>query len=77
MIYAANRGVNTLDSVFSGSPNLLSFEAFARRQLDRIPDVIAVEDFEAEIIGHVLTYRATIRTVFGAGQIEGSESGGI
>ena len=30
MIYANNRGVNTFDSVWSGSPNLLSFEATAR-----------------------------------------------
>ncbi len=71
MIYAANRGVNTFDSVWSGSPNLLSFEASARAQLDRIPDVVAVEDFTAQLDGHTISYQSTIRTVFGTGLVDG------
>ena len=75
MIYANNRGVNTFDSVWSGSPNLLSFEATARDQLDRITDVVAVEDFQAQLNSHVISYQVTIRTRFGTGTVEGFISG--
>ena len=75
MIYAANRGVNTFQSVWDGSPNLLSFEATARAQLDRVPAVVAVEDFQAQLDGHIISYQATIRTQFGTGITQGSISG--
>ena len=77
MIYADDRGVNTFDSVWSGSPNLLSFEAFARAQIDRIPDVISIESFAAQLTGNTLTYQATIRTIFGTGTIQGATDGGL
>lgn len=75
MIYAADRGVNTEDSVWSGSPNLLSFEATARAQLERIPDVIVVEDFSAELVRNIIQYQTTIRTVFGTGVVTGASGG--
>ena len=75
MIYAADRGVNTFESVWDGSPNLLNFEAFSRTQLDRIPDVVRVEDFSAELVSNTLNYTTTIRTVFGTGVVTGSSNG--
>ena len=75
MVYADNRGVNTFDSVWSGAPNLLSFEATARSQLDRIESVVAVEDFQAQLNGHTISYQATIRTTFGTGTTEGFIAG--
>jgi len=75
MIYAFDRGLNTFSSVWSGAPNLLSFEASARDQLNRINDVVAVEEFQAELNGHTISYQATIRTVFGTGEISGNQSG--
>ena len=75
MVYAVNRGVNALTRVFTGSPNLLSYEASARRQLDRIPDVVAVENFQATLVNNTLDYSVTIRTVFGSGLVEGSAGG--
>lgn len=71
MIYAADRGLNTFDSVWSGSPNILSFESSARQALTRIEGVISVTEFTAAISGDVLNYRATIRTTFGTGTING------
>ena len=47
MIYAADRGLNTFESVWNGAPNLLSFEASARAALSRIPDIVSVVDFTA------------------------------
>ena len=77
MIYAADRGVNTFESVWDGSPNLLNLEAFARAQLERIPDVVRVDEFSAELVGNTLNYTTTIRTVFGTGTAQGSMNGGI
>ena len=77
MVYDYDRGVNTTLSVWDGSPNLLSFEASARAQLERIPDVIAVEDFQTTLNGHTLTYQALIRTVFGDSQLLGDLPGGF
>ena len=72
MIYSADRGVNTFDSVWSGSPNLLSFEASAREALDRIPDIVSIADFDAFLQGHTIHYTTTIRTVFGQQTVNGS-----
>ena len=75
MIYAFDRGTNTFESVWSGAPNLLSFEASARAQLDRIGDVVAVEDFQSQLTNHTINYQAVIRTVFGTGTIGGNIAG--
>ena len=77
MIYASDRGVNTFDSVWDGAPNLLSFESFARNQIDRIPDVVSIESFAAQLTDHTLTYQATIQTTFGTGSIQGATDGGL
>ncbi len=71
MIYARDRGVNTDDSVWSGAVNLLSFESFARQQLERIPSIINIEDFQARLDGNTIRYTTTLRTRFGAGTITG------
>ena len=77
MIYAADRGLNTFDSVWSGSPNLLSFEASARTSLNRIPDIVSVTDFTATLDGQTVSYTTTIRTVFGQQTVSGSTNGGL
>ncbi len=72
MIYAANRGVNTFDSVWNGAPNLLSFEASARTATNALPDVVNVTGFTVSLDGHVLNYTAIIRTIFGQQTMSGS-----
>ena len=72
MIYSYDRGVNVEQSIFDGSPNLLSFEASARMALTRIPDVLQVVDFSANLTGNTLQYRTTIRTVFGTDTVSGN-----
>lgn len=76
MIYAANRGVNYFRDVFGASPNVINFEAGARAQLSRVPDVTGIESFTAEVQGDQVVYSATIRTTFGAGTITNETVGG-
>jgi len=72
MIYAQNRGVNTLQSLFSGSPNVLSFENSVRNQIRRIPEVIAIESFDITIANNEANYNIVIRTTFGNGVVNGN-----
>ena len=72
MIYAADRGLNTFDSVWNGAPNLLSFEASARAAINRINDVVSITDFTAALDGQSVSYTTTIRTVFGTQTLSGS-----
>lgn len=72
MIYATDRGIEYLDNVFSGAVNLLQFEAHAREAIARVPDVVFVANFEADIVNNTLVYTAEIQTNFGAGVISGN-----
>ncbi|MCA8836955.1 MAG: hypothetical protein K8963_03780 [Proteobacteria bacterium] len=71
MIYARDRGIDYDSTVFDGSPNLLAFEAAARAQIDRIPDVISITAFDANLSGNAVDYRATLQTRFGEVSING------
>ncbi len=71
LIYQQGRGINYFEDVFSGSPNVIRFEAQARAQIRRVPGVVSIEDFNAVVENNLLTYTATIITSFGAGSING------
>lgn len=71
MIYATDLGTSYFNSVWGASPNVLAFEASARTQLSRVANVIAVEEFTAEIRNNSMVYSATIRTTFGTDTING------
>lgn len=75
MIYAYDRGVNYFQYVFGASPNVVLFEAGARRQLSRVSNVISVESFDAEVINNTVRYTAVIRTTFGTGTLTDQISG--
>lgn len=65
MIYAENRGINYLSNVLGNTPNLLQFESEVRQAINRIPNVLSVLNFEADIINNQLTYTIEIQTPFG------------
>ena len=77
MILATNRGVNYFQDVFSGSPDIIKFEAGARAQLRRIENVVSIDQFDAEVRDNQLIYSATIRTTFGSGSISNSINLGL
>lgn len=72
MIYAADRGIEYLDNVFTGAVNLLQFESEARAAILRVPDVTAVTSFEANIVDNALVYEIGLETIFGRGVINGN-----
>lgn len=72
MIYALDQGIPFYQTVWTGSPNLLAFEAAARDALSEIPTVTGVSSFSSRISANVLTYEATINTIYGATIVNGS-----
>lgn len=72
MIYSASRGVPTARAVWDGAPNLQQFEFSVRKVLRGVEGVQEVTQFSAEIVGDSVSYQATIKTVFGVDQINGS-----
>lgn len=65
------KGIDYFGNIFSGSPNVLSFEASARRQIVSVSNVISVVSFESSITDNKLSYTAVIKTTFGEGRING------
>lgn len=70
--YDQTKGVEYLNNVFSGNPNYQAFEFQARREIEKVRGVTRVESFSYSLSEGVLSYTATIKTIFGEGTINGS-----
>lgn len=71
LLFEVDLGLPNFEAVWNGAPNLSQFEAFLRRNLAQVPDVIGVQAVSVAIIGGVLQYRAEIQTIYGPGVING------
>ncbi len=72
MIYAKERGIEYLNNIYDGSPNVLTFEAQARAALLRVQGVAAVLKITTDIQDNIFFYEATIQTLEGLGVINGN-----
>ena len=70
-LYSQNNGMPNDSIIWSGIPNLPQFEFFARKQISNIPGVTDIENFIVTTIDNVLQYQATIKTIYGIGDIDG------
>jgi hypothetical protein len=64
--YAADKGIQYLDNVFTGNPNFQRFESQARRQLSNVVGVTGIISFNFEFNDNILSYNASISTIYGA-----------
>jgi len=71
MIYATDQGLPNFAAVWNGAPNLAQFEAYLRRMLGQVDGVTAVIDATVSVANNVLSYTATIQTIYGRGVING------
>lgn len=71
MIFAIDQGLPNFEAVWNGAPNLGQFEAYLRRNLQAVPDVISVDSVTIDASGGSLNYVATIKTIYGPGVING------
>ena len=70
-LYSQNNGMPNDSVIWSGTPNLPQFEFFARKQISNVPGVVNIENFIVTTIDNVLQYQATIKTIYGTGDIDG------
>ncbi len=71
-LYSQENGMPNDSVIWSGTPNLQQFEFFARKQISKVSGVIDIENFIVTISDNVLEYQATIKTIYGTGDINGS-----
>lgn len=71
MLYAADKGIPYFQVVWTGSPNLLAFEAAARAALLAVPGVLFVNSFSARIAANELIYSVELSTTDGTVTING------
>lgn len=70
--YDQTKGIEYFNNVFVGTPNFQLFESQARNKILNIEGVIGISSFSFEQIDDELLYNATIQTIFGNGEINGS-----
>jgi len=72
MQYAIDRGIPYYQTLWTGSPNVLAFEAAARDALLSLAGVTGIDSFSARLQDNVLTYSVSINTIYGATVINGN-----
>lgn len=71
LIYATDQGVPNFAAVWGGSPKVAQFEAFLRRTLLAVPDVVGILALDTTVSQNRLSYRVEIQTIYGPGVING------
>lgn len=69
MVLAVNRGIPNFQTIWKGAPNFSQFENALRNALRNVNGVIEVLDVEITVTDNILSYTATISTIFGEGVI--------
>ena len=70
--YDQTKGIEYFNNVFTGTPNFQLFESQARNQILNIDGVTGISSFTYEQVDNELLYSATIKTIYGNGEINGS-----
>jgi hypothetical protein len=71
MVLQTQQGVPNFQLIWRGAPNLLQYEAYVRDAILEVDGVIEVTQLEAEVVESAVRYQATIRTIYGTGNING------
>lgn len=71
-LYSQENGMPNNSIIWSGTANLPQFEFFARKQISNVKGVVDIENFIVTTANNVLQYQATIKTIYGIGDIDGS-----
>lgn len=69
MVLAQGEGIPYFEAVWIGVPNLAVWEASFRARILAVADVLSIDALTLGRTGETLTYRATIATVYGTGEI--------
>ena len=70
MIYAIERGIPYNLLAWDRQPNLIQLEAFIRRAILAVPEVISIINFDITASNHLINYSVTINTTYGIGTLD-------
>lgn len=71
MVLAVNQGIPNFQTIWNGAPNTVQFAAYIRRAILSVDGVLEIVTLNTEPVADVMTYSATIRTIYGQGDIGG------
>ncbi|MHC5308193.1 hypothetical protein [Bartonella sp. LJL80] len=71
MIYAQGQGLPDFQAVWVGSANLTAWEVAYRARIKRIAQVTSLETLSTWRDGDTMRFAATIKTIYGTGEIHG------
>jgi hypothetical protein len=71
MILAQNAGIPNFQTVWIGTPNYAIFSSYLRNTLQNVEGVTQVNDISMSTRNNVLSYTATIETIYGSGIVNG------
>lgn len=71
LVLQTDEGLPFFDAVFTGSPNIATFEAALRAALVAVDGVTGVDALVISQAGNTLSYTAEIATVYGPGKVNG------
>lgn len=74
MVLTVNNGLPYFQVVFVGSPNLAVFQAYLINALNGIEGVNSVQDVSMSMSSNVLSFTATIDTIYGPTTLSSSQS---
>jgi hypothetical protein len=74
MVLTVNNGLPYFQVVFVGSPNIAVFQAYLVNALNGIDGVNLVQNVSMSLNGNVLSFTATIETIYGTTTISNSSS---
>lgn len=69
MIYAYDQGVANFETIWRNSTNIAQFEASVRAAIISVSGVTGISNFSVAVSNNVVSYSATIQTIFGTGNI--------
>jgi hypothetical protein len=71
MVLATNQGVPNFQTIWAGSPNVVQYESALRNAITSVTGVIDILSLDISVSNNVLSYTATIQTIYGTGAING------
>lgn len=71
MVLAIDQGLPYFQALWSGAPNIPVFEAAYRQRILAVQDVTGIVEVTFTVQGSVLSYAATISTIYGTGVVNG------
>lgn len=71
MVFAQTSGIPNFQTIWTGTPNYAIFSSYLRQVLGQVDGVIEVTDIQLSNANNILSYTATIKTIYGKGAING------